>query len=152
LLQKLADLKEAARQAALARDEFVMPEGLSRKEQRTLLARHKRVRAELGFKGFRVWPVAQGAAHAAGRAQAGARCSAHAQAAEARCTGCNLLYRGLHGAASCAGHCNGQEAAGCQLLHGSNSNPASACVAHANGSQMDHAIILPDAPSATTLL
>lgn len=44
LLQKLADLKEAARQAALARDEFVMPEGLSRKEQRTLLARHKRVR------------------------------------------------------------------------------------------------------------
>ena len=44
-LQKLADLKEAARQAALARDEFVMPEGLSRKEQRTLLARHKRVRS-----------------------------------------------------------------------------------------------------------
>lgn len=44
VLQKLAALKEAARLAAVARDEFVMPEGLSRKEQRQLLAKHKRVR------------------------------------------------------------------------------------------------------------
>jgi hypothetical protein len=72
LLQKLADLKEAARQAALARDEFVMPEGLSRKEQRTLLARHKRVRTGLESRVLRfclqrkeqrtLWPSTSGCA------------------------------------------------------------------------------------------
>ena len=42
VMQKLDEAKEAAKQAALAKGDFVMPEGLSRKEQKKALATHKR--------------------------------------------------------------------------------------------------------------
>ncbi len=50
MLQKLEAAKEAARQVAIAKGDFVMPEGLSRKEQKVLAARHKREKHKVAMK------------------------------------------------------------------------------------------------------